>query len=71
MPAFFKNITAQLPDSFIQSNFGLVEYIDGKGQLRPMYEWQKIPSIWRDMERIYTQQPLWLLFFMHERFNNE
>ena len=22
-----KNITAQLPDSFIQSNFGLVEYI--------------------------------------------
>ena len=44
MPAFFKNITAQLPDSFIQSNFGLVEYIDGKGQLRPMYEWQKKPS---------------------------
>ena len=44
MPAFFKNITAQLPDSFIQSNFGLDEYIDGKGQLRPIYEWQKIPS---------------------------
>ena len=41
MQAFFKNITAQIPDSFIQSNFGLVEYIDGKGQLRPMYEWQK------------------------------
>ena len=41
MLAFFKNITSQLPDSFIQSNFGLVEYIDGKGQLRPMYEWQK------------------------------
>ena len=41
MLAFFKNITAQLPDSFIQSNFGLVEYIDGKGQLRPMYECQK------------------------------
>lgn len=41
MPAFFKNITAQIPDSFIQSNFGLVEYIDSKGQLRPMYEWQK------------------------------
>lgn len=36
-----KNITAQLPDSFIQSNFGLVEYIDGKGQLRPMYEMTK------------------------------
>ena len=41
MQAFFKNITAQIPDSFIQSNFGLVEYIDGKGQLRPMYECQK------------------------------
>lgn len=27
----------QIPDS-IQSNFGLDEYINGKGQLRPMYE---------------------------------
>ena len=36
-----KNIIAQVHDSFIQSNFGLVEYIDGKGQLRPMYEMTK------------------------------
>jgi Rha family phage regulatory protein len=36
-----KKIKAQIPDSFAQSNFGLVEYIDGKGQLRPMYEMTK------------------------------
>lgn len=28
----------QIPDSLNQPNFGLVEYIDVKGQLRPMYE---------------------------------
>ena len=36
-----RKIMAQVPDEFNRTTFGLVEYEDGKGEKRPMYEMTK------------------------------